>query len=217
MPPTTPVLHIQDLCFGFPQRLLFNHWSACLRSGATLVRGEEGSGKTTLLRLLVGELAWKQGRLIWAGTAGASDALADRRQVFWQDPRSDALHAHSALAWWGTLPARYSAWDAPVLAAHVRGFGLQAHLDKPLYQLSSGSQRKVFMAAALASGAALVLIDEPLAALDAPSVRYLCQALATAAQQARQAGRAWVVAHPEDLPDVPWAHTLVLPDPVGPG
>lgn len=209
MDDATPVLQIQDLCFGYPQHTLFQHWSASLRSGATLVRGGESSGKTTLLRLLAGVLAPGHGRLVLAGTESASAPEAYRRQVFWQDPRSDALHAQSAHSWWGILPARYSAWDAQALAAHVHGFGLQPHLDKPLYQLSSGSQRKVFMAAALASGAALTLIDEPVAGLDRPSIAYLQQALAGAAAQA---GRATVVAHYEALPGVPWVDEIVLPE-----
>lgn len=206
---TALVLQVHDLCFGYPQRTLFSHWSAHLRSGATLVRGGDSSGKTTLLRLLAGALPPEQGSLVLAGTDWASDPQAYRRQVFWQDPRSEALHAQSANTWFGTLLARYSAWDAPALAAHVHGFGLEAHLDKPLYQLSSGSQRKVLMAAALASGAALALIDEPLAGLDRPSITYLQHALAGAATQA---GRAIVVAHYADLPGVPWVDEIVLPD-----
>lgn len=204
-----PVLQVHHLCFGYPQRTLFKHWSAHLRSGATLVRGGDSSGKTTLLHLLAGVLVPEQGSLVLAGTAAASAPEAYRRQVFWQDPRSDALHAQSARTWFDSLPARYRAWDAQALAAHVQGFGLQPHLDKPLYQLSSGSQRKVLMAAALASGAVLTLIDEPLAGLDRPSVIYLQHALT---RTAAQAGRAIVVAHYETLPDVPWVDEIVLPD-----
>ena len=140
-----------------------------------------------------------------------------RSQVFWQDPRSHDLHTQSANAWWTALATKYEGWDAADLAAHAEGLSLKPHLDKPLVQLSAGSQRKVLLAAALASGAALTLIDEPLAALDQPSVRYLCQALATAALLARQTGRVLVVAHHADLPGVPWTDTLVLPEPQAQG
>ncbi len=215
--PASWVLQADNLCFAWPQGTVFQQLHLQLPAGATLLQGGEGSGKTTLLRLLAGSLPLQQGHLTLNGAVLASAPQAYRRQVFWQDPRAPDFQAPSAQAWWQGMAARHAGWSAAALAAHVQGLGLQPHLHKPLEQLSTGSRRKVLLAAALASGAALVLIDEPLAALDAPSVRYLCQALATAAQQARQAGRAWVVAHPEDLPDVPWAHTLVLPDPVGPG
>jgi len=212
MDKVTPVLQVQGLCFAYPHHTLFKDWSVCLRSGATLVQGGDGSGKTTLLRLLAGELAAEHGALILAGTVLTSAPEAYRRQVFWQDPRSDGLHALSARTWFESLPAHHGAWDAQALQAHVQGFDLQPHLDKPLYQLSTGSRRKVLMAAGLASGAALTLIDEPVSGLDRPSWAYLEQALAVAAAQATQAGRAIVVAHYEAWAAVPWVDRIVLPD-----
>lgn len=210
--PATPttLVHIDNLHFSYPQRTLFQHWSADIPAGVGLVRGGDSSGKTTLLRLLAGELEAEQGALVLAGTALASAPEAYRAQVFWHDPRSDALHQMSARDWWATLPARHSGWQAGVLAEHVEGLGLEAHVDKPMYQLSSGSQRKVILAAGLASGAVLTLIDEPLAGLDRPSITYLEDALADVA--AAPGGRAVLVAHYEDLPGVPWAVVLDLPD-----
>ncbi len=206
----SPVLQVDGLCFGYPQRALFAGWSLRVRSGATLVQGDDGSGKTTLLRLLAGAVAAQQGQWVLQGAPVDPQAPAYRRQVFWQDPRCHTLHALSARAWWAALAVQQPAWDAAALAAHVQGWGLQPHLDKALHQLSAGSQRKVLMAAALASGAALTLIDEPVAGLDRPSVQYLCQALAASAAQP---GRAIVVAHHHALPGVPWADVVALPAP----
>ena len=207
--PTSPAfLHIDNLHFSHPQRPLFAGLSAQIPPGVGLVCGGDGSGKTTLLRLLAGELEAEQGALVLAGAALASAPEAYRAQVFWHDPRSDALHQSSARDWWATLPARHSGWQASALAEHVAGLGLEAHVDKPMYQLSSGSQRKVILAAGLASGAALTLIDEPLAGLDRPSIAYLQQALASLA--AAPGGRALLVAHYEDLPGVPWAVVVAI-------
>lgn len=208
--PAAALLHIDHLHFSYPQRALFQHWSARIPAGVGLVRGGDGSGKTTLLRLLAGELAPQQGALVLAGTALASTPEAYRAQVFWHDPRSDALHPISARDWWATLPARYSDWQVSALAGHVQGLGLQAHLDKPMYQLSSGSQRKVILAAGLASGAALTLIDEPLAGLDRSSIVYLQHTLASLA--AAPGGRVLLLAHYEAWPGVPWAVVLDLPE-----
>lgn len=207
---SVPFLQIDDLHFSYPQRALFQHWSARIPAGVGLVRGGDGSGKTTLLRLLAGDLEPQQGTLVLAGTALSRAPEAYRAHVFWHDPRSDALHQISARDWWATLPARHRGWQASALAGHVQGLGLQPHLDKPLYQLSSGSQRKVMLAAGLASGAALTLIDEPLAGLDRPSIEYLQHALARLA--GAPDGRALLVAHYEALPGVPWAVVLDLPD-----
>ena len=76
----------------------------------------------------------------------------------------------------------------------VEGFALGPHVHKPLYMLSTGSRRKVWLTAALAAGTALTLLDEPFAALDMPSVRFLREALNDAS---RHASRAWVLADHE--------------------
>ena len=205
----TALLQVKDLCFGYPERPLWQHCSAHIGPGATLVLGDDGCGKTTLLQLLAGDRLPDAGTLTLAGVTLHEDTPAYRQQVFWQDPRSPALDACGVQAWWDSLPTQYPHWSAAALAAHVQGFALQPHVDKTLHQLSAGTRRKVLMAAALASGAALTLIDEPVAGLDRASVQYLQQALT---QVAAQPSRAVVVAHYEVLEGVPWTQVLALPD-----
>ncbi len=205
----SPLLQVQGLAFSHPDRPVFSGWSATVHAGATLVCGGESSGKTTLLRLLAAELQPAVGSLRLGGVALADAPQAYRRQVFWADPRSPAMDALVAQAWLQGLPAQYPGWNAQALAAHLDGFGLHAHLDKGFYMLSTGTRRKLLMAAALASGAPLTLIDEPVAGLDRASLRYLCQALADTAQAP---DRALVVAHYEALEGVPWRAAMELPE-----
>ena len=73
--------------------------------------------------------------------------------------------------------------------------------------LSSGSRRKVWLAAAFASGAALTLVDEPFAALDQASIKVVGELLADAAGDS---GRATVIAHYEAPPGLALAMTLDL-------
>jgi ABC-type Mn2+/Zn2+ transport system ATPase subunit len=73
------------------------------------------------------------------------------------------------------------------LNALVEGLGLAEHADKPLYMLSTGSKRKVWLAAAFASGAPLLLIDEPFAALDRASAACVGHWLGRAAQSTNRA------------------------------
>ena len=204
----SPLLQVQGLAFSHPGRPVFSGWSATVHAGATLVCGGESSGKTTLLRLLAAELQPAAGSLRLGGVALADAPQAYRRQVFWADPRSPAMDALVAQAWLQGLPAQYPGWNAQALAAHLDGFGLHAHLDKGFYMLSTGTRRKLLMAAALASGAPLTLIDEPVAGLDRASLRYVCQALADTAQAP---DRALVVAHYEALEGVPWRAAMELP------
>lgn len=202
------VLQADGLCFSYPECGVFQHWSMALPAGVALVRGDESSGKTTLLRLLAGDLKPQAGK-ITLQELGPNDApQAYAQHVFWADPRSGDLDKLTARGWLDSLPARYPLWDATGLEEHTEGFSLQEHLDKPFYALSTGSKRKVLVAGALASGAPLTLIDEPIGGLDKPSVTYLARALA---QVAGQPGRVVVVAHYEALPGVPWGTVVDLP------
>lgn len=201
------VLQVEGLCFAYPECGVLNQWSVALPAGLALVRGDESSGKTTLLRLLAGELTAQAGRITLQGVCLSDAPTACAHKVFWVDPRSDGLDKLTARTWLDGLPARYPLWDAAALAAHTAGFSLSEHLDKPLYALSTGSKRKVLMAGALASGAPLTLIDEPVAGLDKPSIQYLARALTSVAAQP---GRLVVVAHYETLAGVPWGTVVDL-------
>jgi len=80
---------------------------------------------------------------------------------------------------------------------NLTGFSLDAHAAKPMYQLSTGTRRKVGLAVALGCACALTLLDEPAAGLDAASLAWLGQALQDAAAQP---GHAVVVASSQPLP-----------------
>lgn len=118
----SPGLQVQGLSFGYPHRVLFDHFHATLSPGLTLVRGDESCGKTTLLRLLAGELAPQAGRLVLAGLDRQTAPEAYRSQVFWVDPRSDALNELTARGWYARLLQQHAAWDAAALEAHIAGF-----------------------------------------------------------------------------------------------
>ena len=110
--------------------------------------------------------------------------------------------------------SRHPRWDASLLEALAGGLGLDEHADKALFKLSTGSRRKVWLAAAFASGAALTLLDQPFAAVDKASMRVITEWLDGAAQ----AGRAVVVADYEPPPGVALSGTIDLDAPcVQPG
>jgi ABC-type multidrug transport system ATPase subunit len=202
------VLHIQNLNFSHPdQPPLFTGWSAQIGSGVTLVHGDTGSGKSTLLRLMSGESPVK-GELQLAGTSLADDPEAYRRQVFFCGPATDAFDQVSASDCTTSITAGDGRFDPVEWQSLVEGFALTPHLHKPMYMLSTGSKRKVWLAAALASGRALILLDEPTAALDAASVRCLWTALSA---RTRQTGQAVVIASYERTDRVPLAGLIELP------
>ena len=186
------VLQAEGLCFGFArQAALFKDFSLSLPPGVTWLGGDESSGKTTLLRLLAGDLPAQSGSLHINGILLAQQAQAYRSQVFWVDPRTDAFDALTPQAYWDGVRRQYPAFDGALLAELTDAFALAPHLAKSLYMLSTGSKRKVYLAAAFASGAALTLLDEPFAALDKTSIELVLELLQEASSHA---SRAWVVA-----------------------
>lgn len=208
----TAVLQVDDLCFDYPQRPLFTGLAASLPGGVCLVLGGDGSGKTTLLRLLAGELAAQAGTLQIKGVPVAGDAQAYRQQVFWVDPRTSDHDQITALHYFALQRLRYPGFlaaDSARLAELVAGLSLSEHLEKPLYMLSTGSKRKVWLAAAFAAGAVVTLLDDPFAALDKPSITFVQRFLAGVANDPT---RSWVVAHYEVLDGVPLAKVIKLPD-----
>ena len=85
----------------------------------------------------------------------------------------------------------YPAFDDVLLLALIEGLSLYDHIAKAMYMLSAGSKRKVWLAAAFASGATVTLIDEPFAALDKASINFLLERLESISQNTN---RAWVIA-----------------------
>ena len=190
-PARPTVLRVAGLSFGFTGVDLFKSFSVGIAPGVTWVGGDESMGKTTLLRLLAAELPAHGGTLQVNGVPLAGQAHAYCSQVFWVDPRTPAFDALTPLAYWGGVRQHYPAFDDALLANLVDGFALAPHQDKALYMLSSGTKRKVFLAAAFASGAAVTLLDEPFAALDKASIALVLELLQEAALHS---SRAWVVA-----------------------
>lgn len=202
------VLHLQDLHFAYPgQPPIAAGWSATMGAGVTLLHGDIGSGKSTLLRVLAGALP-AAGRLTLAGTCLGDDPKAYGRQVFLCDRTADGFDQMSGRACTVSLSANDAGFRQDRWQALVEGFSLAPHIDKPMYMLSTGSWHKVWLAAALASGRALTLLDEPTAGLDAASVRCLWSALADLASEP---GRAIVIASTDLIDRVPLAGRIELP------
>ncbi len=191
-------LQVHELCFAYPQRQVFTDWSAQFDAGLAWLRGGNGSGKSTLLKLLAGAMAPGSGEVRANGLDLSQDAMAYRRAVFWCGPGPVPFDHLSPTEYFAFLRGLYPSWDDSALQPHVNGFALTPHLRLPLRQLSTGTQRKVWLAAALAAHAPVTLLDEPLNALDAASLVHLRTTLADCA---RDPSRLWIVASHEPLGD----------------
>ena len=191
-----PDLIVRDLAFSYPGRPLFSRWHHRFPAGLTWVRGHNGCGKSTLLRLLGGALTPTTGQLQLAAIEAGADPLGYRQAVYWCAPDGIAYDHLKPPEFFGFLAGLYPRFDASLIASLVDALGLRPFLDQRIDQLSSGTQKKVAITAALAAGTPAVLLDEPLAALDRAAIAVVRQQLGLAAAQRE---RIWIVVSHEPL------------------
>ena len=185
------MLQISKLSLAYPDCVVVRDFSTQAANGLVLVRGGGGRGKTSLARLLAGELAADAGQLQLGGVWLHEQPEAYRQQVFWADPGTAAHDALTCRDYLAAVQRYYPAFDEARLNLAIEGLSLAPHLDKNIFMLSTGSRRKLYLAAAFASRAALTLLDTPFAALDKVSIRFALTLLAEAAQDTT---RMWVLA-----------------------
>ena len=133
------------------------------------VLGLNGAGKSTLLRILAGEVNASAGRIEVGGVAMADDPRAIRGRVGYlpeQFPLYLDMRAHDFLAYMGRLNG-----VAPrALAARIEEVAHRTHLTGQLHrvlgELSLGVQKRVGIARAILHQPDVVILDEPVTALD---------------------------------------------------
>ena len=189
--PPTCLLQVENLTHGPIQTLSFT-WLA----GVNWVCGDEGTGKTTLLRLLAGDMQ---------PTSGTVRVPAGG--VFWVDLQNPAHDNTTVQACWDALRAQYPEWNDAMLQDLADALDMHQHREKRLHMLSTGSRRKVMVLAALASGAAVTLLDQPFAALDLSSIRIIQEVLQEAVDHT---SRVWIVADYEAPAHLPATRVLRL-------
>ncbi len=168
----TDLLEIRNLSKSFPksQRVL-NQLNLQVRPQELLVIvGKSGAGKSTLLRLLAGLDTPDEGEIVLAGQnlRGVEPHLRQLGMVF-QDLR---LYPHLTVdenLRFGFKQNQFGTHEADQrvlqLATELR---IDSFLSRYPSQLSGGEQQRVALARALVRRPKLLLLDEPLAHLDAP-------------------------------------------------
>ncbi|MGW1073296.1 ABC transporter permease [Streptomyces sp. NPDC002537] len=139
-------------------------------AGTTIaVVGPNGAGKTTLLKALLGLTDRATAQPLTIGDTDASKLPPHKRRIAWV-PQDNALFPHlTALA---NTAYGLRAQGVPKKEAHsearrwLNHLGVGALADRRPGALSGGQAQRVALARALAARPRLLLLDEPLAALD---------------------------------------------------
>ena len=140
---------------------------ARLEAGIAAVMGPSGSGKTSLLESLAGLRRQARGRVVLDGTvlldtAARGRVPPERRRIGYV-PQDSALFPHLTAEQNLCFGARGDARRVALAGATLELEGL---LDRHPARLSGGERQRVALGRALASDPRLLLLDEPLAAVD---------------------------------------------------
>jgi molybdate transport system ATP-binding protein len=140
--------------------------------GITALYGRSGTGKTTLVNMLAGLVRPDRGRIAVAGEVLFSsdegiDLPPERRRLgyVFQEGR---LFPHYSVRGNLTYGRRRVAGAGPDFDAVVALLGLERLLDRRIGDLSGGEKQRIAIGRALLAEPRLLLMDEPLASLDAP-------------------------------------------------
>jgi iron(III) transport system ATP-binding protein len=135
----------------------------------TAILGPSGSGKTTLLRVLAGFDQADAGTVTIGGTVvdGPGAHVPPERRRIGYVPQEGSLFPHLTVAANVGFGLRARERRGPRIEALLDSVGLAGLGKRYPHQLSGGQQQRVALARALAIQPAVVLLDEPFAALDA--------------------------------------------------
>ena len=187
------MLTVEGLCFSWP------NGSPALRDcqlrlpapGLWMLVGSNGSGKSTLLRLIAGLLRPQAGTI----------RTALRPALVFQNPDHQLLLPSCASDLLLSLPANLpAAIRRQRVAGALAQVGLSGMEQRPIHTLSGGQKQRLAIAAALASEATLVLLDEPTALLDPDSQREVLGLIRTLTQRPERPLTAlWITHRLEEL------------------
>ena len=172
---TAPVIELQEVSRRYDGLEALRPTTLSLGAGINVLLGPSGSGKSTLLRLLTGLVVPTSGEVrLWGETVSPRTVAALRRRLGYviQD---GGLFPHLTAADNVAIAARHCGWDEARVQARLEELRTLTHLPKDAMarfpsQLSGGQRQRVGLMRALMMGPDLLLLDEPLGALD-PMIR----------------------------------------------
>ncbi|HEX6844633.1 MAG TPA: metal ABC transporter ATP-binding protein [Actinomycetota bacterium] len=176
---TDALLVAEGVTVGYGREAVVEDVTFTIRKGEFVALvGPNGSGKSTLLHALLGVSAPWAGRVSLFGHPATQ--VRDGRRVGYvpQRPSLGSEIPATVREIVATGRLERGAWarratdaDATAVVHAIRSVGLEDEADTPIHELSAGQQQRAFIARAFAGEPGLLVLDEPIAGVDADSQR----------------------------------------------
>lgn len=180
-----PLMTLENVTVSFEGHAAVEHVSLVIRRGEyTVMLGRNGSGKSTLMRAMLGLVKPKAGRIV-VGDGLCRDRIGympQKTQAQRDFPASVEEVVRSGLINRMGLRMYYSASEKARALENMRLLGIDALRRKAYPTLSGGQQQRVLLARALCAADDLLMLDEPVAALDPDATQEFYDVLRTLRQ-----------------------------------
>ncbi len=167
--PYLPLVELKDVCIAYGETSILKNINLTVTKGEFIaIVGFSGSGKTTLISAIAGLIKADSGEVLKQGKPITAPG-PDRGVVFQNYSLMPWLTVYENVAL--AVDEIFKHWPAAQRKAHtekyVRMVNLGAAMTKKPAELSGGMRQRVNVARALAANPDILLLDEPLSALDA--------------------------------------------------
>ena len=161
-------LEARGLAFGYPARPVGSGIDLILEKGRVLcLLGPNGSGKTTLMKTLLGLLPAQAGEVRIDGRDVASLTARERASVLAYVPQAAETFFDYTLAEMVEMGrtshrglfARPAPRDMRIAREALETLGIAALAERPIHRVSGGERQLALIARALATEAALLVLD----------------------------------------------------------
>ncbi len=180
---TAPTLALHHVSVHYGPTVALDNLNFTVEPGAHVaVVGPNGAGKSTLFNVVAGTIAPTQGQVDIFGSQ------PQRHLCIGYVPQRSQIDVRFPVSVWDVVMMgrvgqigffrRARAVDREAVEAALRQVDMLNLQRRQIGELSGGQQQRVFLARALAQGAELLLLDEPLSGLDAPSQKAILSLLA---------------------------------------
>jgi len=165
---TTPIIQSSSISKHFGSAMVLDKLDWQVMPGQVIgLLGRNGAGKSTLLECLLGlrELDAGSVRIYGEDVARLSDAT--RARIGYVPQKSDLFEWMTPRQMLDYFRALYPRWNAAKVDALLERWGFDALMqNKPISKLSGGEQQRLSIIRALAHDPELLVLDEPVSALD---------------------------------------------------